>query len=103
MVMYSHQTLNGHIKKGSDSLIRLIGGSTAKWSQICDALTFLSNTRSLLEPVNPVKGEKGGPDQHVMSLTYSVPSTRGELAQMPRGVRGGGRLQYEMHRCVFGV
>ena len=41
---YSPQTLNGHIKKGSDSLIPLLGGTTAKWSQIGAALTFLGCT-----------------------------------------------------------
>ena len=40
--------MNGHTKKGTGSLIRLIGGSTAKWSQIGTALTFLSNTPSLV-------------------------------------------------------
>ena len=38
---YSTQTLNGHIKTGTDSLIRLIRGTTAKWSQIGAALSFL--------------------------------------------------------------
>ena len=42
------QTRNGHTKKGSGSLIRLLGGTTAKWLQIGAALTFLSNTPSLI-------------------------------------------------------
>ena len=42
------QTRNGHIKKGTGSLIRLLGGTTAKWSQIGAALTFSSNTPFLV-------------------------------------------------------
>ena len=42
------QTRNGHTKKGIGSLIRLLGGTTAKWLQIGAALTFLSNKPSLL-------------------------------------------------------
>ena len=40
------QTLNCHIKTGTDSLIRLIGGPTVKWSQLGSAhvLTFLEST-----------------------------------------------------------
>ena len=38
---YSPQTLKGWIKNSTDTLIRLIGGTTAKWSQIGAALTFL--------------------------------------------------------------
>ena len=44
------QTRNGHTKKGTGSLIRLLGGTTAKWLQIGAALTFLSNTPSLISP-----------------------------------------------------
>ena len=49
-----HQTLNGHIKKGSDSLIRLIGGPTAKWLQIGAVLMFLSHTPSLMSSKNSI-------------------------------------------------
>ena len=42
------QTPNGHTKKGTGSLVRLLGGTTAKWLQIGAALTFLSNTPSLI-------------------------------------------------------
>ena len=44
------QTRNGHTKKGTATgfLIQLLGGTTAKWLQIGAALTFLSNTPSLL-------------------------------------------------------
>ena len=41
-------TLNGHVKIATDSLIRLLGGTTAKWSQIGAALMFLSHTPSLI-------------------------------------------------------
>ena len=53
---YSPQTLNGHIKKGIDSLIRLIGGTTAKWLQIGAALTFLGIYRLCIQhhPVVPL-------------------------------------------------
>ena len=36
-------------KKKKKKKIRLLGGITAKWSQIGTALTFLSNTPSLME------------------------------------------------------
>ena len=42
------QTRNGHTKKGTGFLIRLLGGTTAKWSQIGAALTFLSNAPSFM-------------------------------------------------------
>ena len=41
------KTRNGHTKKGTGFLIRLLGGTTAKWSQIGAALMFLSHTPSL--------------------------------------------------------
>ena len=41
------QTLNSQIKKGTNSLIRLIGVTTAKWLQNGAALLFLSHTSSL--------------------------------------------------------
>ena len=41
-LFHSPQTLNGHVKKGTGSLIRLPGVTTVKWSQIGAALTFLS-------------------------------------------------------------
>ena len=44
----SPQTLNGHVKKGTGSLIQHPGATTVKWSQIGAALTFLSNTPSLV-------------------------------------------------------
>ena len=44
----SPQTLNGHVKKGTGSLIQHPGATTVKWSQIGAALTFLSNTPSLI-------------------------------------------------------
>ena len=46
------QTLNGQIKKGTNSLIRLIGVTTAKWLQNGAALLFLSNTPSLIQVIN---------------------------------------------------
>ena len=39
----SPQTLNGHVKKGTGSLIRLPGVTTVKWLQIGAALMFLSH------------------------------------------------------------
>ena len=50
-LFHSPQTLIGHVKKGSGSLIRPPGVTTVKWSQIGAALTFLSNTPSLLSPL----------------------------------------------------
>ena len=47
-LFYSPQTLNGHVKKGTGSLIRLPGVTTGKWSQIGAALTFLMHTPSLI-------------------------------------------------------
>ena len=47
-LFHSPQTLNGHVKKGTGSLIQHPGATTVKWSQIGAALTFLSNTPSLL-------------------------------------------------------
>ena len=47
-LFYSPQTLNGHVKKDTGSLIQLPGVTTVKWSQIGAALTFLSNTPSLV-------------------------------------------------------
>ena len=38
------QTRNGHTKKGTGSLIPLLGGTTAKWLQMGAALTFQYNT-----------------------------------------------------------
>ena len=46
-LFHSPQTLNGHVKKGTGSLIQHPGATTVKWSQIGAALTFLSNTPSL--------------------------------------------------------
>ena len=48
-LFHSPQTLNGHVKKGTGSLIRLPGVTTVKWLQIGAALTFLSNTPSLMK------------------------------------------------------
>ena len=50
-LFHSPQTLNGHVKKGTGSLIRLPGVTTVKWSQIGAALTFLSNLPSLVTHV----------------------------------------------------
>ena len=47
-LFHSPRTLNGHVKKGTASLIRLPGVTTVKWSQIGTALMFLSNLSSLL-------------------------------------------------------
>ena len=47
-LFHSPQTLNGHVKKGTGSLIQHPGAATVKWSQIGAALTLLSNTPSLL-------------------------------------------------------
>ena len=44
----SPQTMNGHVKKGTGSLIRLPGVTTVKWWHIGAALMFLSHTPSLL-------------------------------------------------------
>ena len=44
----SPQTLNGHVKKGTVSLIRLPGVATVKWLQIGAALMFLTHTPSLV-------------------------------------------------------
>ena len=46
-LFYSPQTLNGHVKKGTGSLIRLPGVTTVQCSQIGAALMFLSNLPSL--------------------------------------------------------
>ena len=52
-LFYSPQTLNGHVKKGTGSLIQHPGATTVKWSQIGAALTVLSNTPSLVtSPIN---------------------------------------------------
>ena len=47
-LFHSPQTLNGHVKKGTGSLIQHPGAATVNWSQIGAALTFLSNIPSLL-------------------------------------------------------
>ena len=44
----SPQTLNGHVKKGTGSLIQLPGVTFVKWLHIGAALMFLSHTPSLL-------------------------------------------------------
>ena len=46
-LFHSPQTLNGHVEKGTGSLIRLPRVTTVKWLQIGAALTFLSHTPSL--------------------------------------------------------
>ena len=48
-LFHSPQTLNGHVKKGTGSLIRLPGVTTIKWLQVGAALMFLSNLPSLLK------------------------------------------------------
>ena len=45
-LFHSPQTVNGHVKKGTGSPIRLPGVTTVKWSQIGAALMFLSNLPS---------------------------------------------------------
>ena len=47
-LFHSPQTLNGHVKKGTGSVIRLPGVTTEKWLQIGTALTLLSSLPSLL-------------------------------------------------------
>ena len=47
-LFHSPQTLNGHVKKGTGSLIQHPGVTTIKWLQIGAALTFLSHTPSLV-------------------------------------------------------
>ena len=46
-LFHSPQTLSGHVKIGTGSIIRLPGVTTIKWLQVGAALMFLSHTPSL--------------------------------------------------------
>ena len=56
-LFHSPQTLNGHVKNGTGSLIQHPGATTVKWSQIGAALTFLSNILSLPQAVGKLQKE----------------------------------------------
>ena len=64
-LFHSPQTLNGQVKKGTGSLIQHPGATTVKWSQIGAALTFLSNTPSLIQIWG--KGRKCSPGGDLVS------------------------------------
>ena len=89
-LFHSPQTLNGHVQKGTGSLIQHPGVTTVKWSQIGAALTFLSNIPSLVElgdqvslnPLEPtllhtassplVRSGQSNSTLHVFPVTYSL-------------------------------
>ena len=66
-LFHSPQTLNGHVKKGTGSLIQHPGATTVKWTQIGAALTFLSNIPSLVI-VRSYQGYSGQTIAHLHQL-----------------------------------
>ena len=62
----SPQTLNGHVKKGTGSLIQLPGVTTVKWLHIGAALMFLSHTPSLNNYMYGCEYRRKGHSDHTL-------------------------------------